>query len=87
MGRDWARTVAGLAAARLERPLCSCSQAFGDRMKSDRAHASSGTSSSSSFQISPSDLDNPFGTRLGEIMAWKHVKRRGIVMSRGGMVA
>lgn len=87
MARDWARTVAGLAVARLDRSLCDCSQEFWKRMRVDRGQNASNQAAATSYQISASDLDNPFGTRQGEIMAWKHVQRRGVRMSRGGLVA
>lgn len=65
----YAKAIAYMTAARLPRTICSCPglvQFFED-LRTDMAL----NTSSLSHLISMKDLDNPFGTRLGEIMAWR----------------
>lgn len=64
------RAIAYLATARLQRPMCSCVAVTALYEKLQRNLALSGAES---YQITEDDLDNPFGTRAGEIMAWKWV--------------
>jgi hypothetical protein len=72
LANDMARTIANLATARLERPFCSCANvtALAEHLRVDLAHAGE-----VSFQIPPEDLSNPFGTRRGEIMAWRKISK------------
>jgi len=72
----WARIIAQLATARLEWPLCDCTNVklMTDRWQEDRAMIND----QRSFSVSVTDLDNPFGTRTGEIEAWKALRRRAI---------
>ena len=74
----WAQAIAAMATARLERPICSCgnSTALAKKWQMDRA-----LSGQSSKAMSMSLLDNPFGTREGEILAWQRVHRH---KKRGG---
>jgi len=98
LSRDWlsgrscdpledtfARAIAYMATARLERPLCSCanSRAFYERMRADMALVTSG---GASFLTSERDLDNPFGTRVGEVEAYRMLmkNRPKQIISRGG---
>ena len=69
MSEIYAKAVAYMATARLTRSICSCPGVivFFDNMREDLA-LSTGTQS---YSITPQDLANPFGTRLGEIMAWR----------------
>lgn len=73
----WAMTIAMLASARLDRPFCSCGAASGwvDKMQVDLAHL--GTDTSYQFSRTTKLLDNPFGTRYGEVQAWKRVANLG----------
>jgi len=72
----WEKTVADYAAALMERPICDCATAS-DRVTKAQADLafSGGASELSSYNLSSSDLDNPFGTRRGAVMAWKQVKQ------------
>jgi hypothetical protein len=67
----WARAIAYLATARLERPICNCGNAMGlfEDLRRDLAYAKDGP-----HQVSFDVLDNPFGTRKGEVQAWRMVK-------------
>ena len=65
----WAQAIAALATARLERPFCTCgnSAALAEHWRTDMT--------ANSNLVSLSLLDNPFGTRQGEILAWQRVNR------------
>jgi hypothetical protein len=65
------RAIAWLATARLERPFCNCQvvTAMATDLRRDLA-----LSGEESFQITEDDLSNPFGTRRGEILAWRYVQ-------------
>jgi len=78
----WAKAIAQLATARLERPLCSCGNlvALTSKWQRDTLVTTDG------FQTSIQDLDNPFGTRYGEILAWREVKRERHVIRGGGAI-
>lgn len=67
----WARAIAYMATARLERPICNCGNAMGlfEDLRRDLAYAKDGP-----HQVSFDVLDNPFGTRKGEVIAWRMVK-------------
>lgn len=74
MNRNFRTIVARLAAAELAgRPL-NCEQANLElyRWQFDLARAAG--ANSEQYQISPADLDNPFGTKAGQVYAWKQVK-------------
>ena len=69
----WAMTIAMLATARLERPLCACNNvtALAEDWRTDLSK----TTQAASY-FTPSDvIGNPFGTRKGEVMAWQRVIR------------
>lgn len=71
----WEKPVAYFAAGLLDRPICACNNAqeYVEHWREDLARI--GTDRS--FQVSPADLDNPFGTTRGAIAAWKAVQREG----------
>ena len=76
LSQFWAKTIAMLATARLEWPLCTCTnvQLLADRWREDLARFND----QRSFSVTPDDLQNPFGTRAGEALAWKRItKSRG----------
>jgi len=78
----WATTIAWLATARLERPLCDCGAAtsLAEELREDMAMAGGGKSPRATYRV----LDNPFGTRKGEIRAWERVRRaRGRLVGVG----
>lgn len=69
-----AMAIAHLATARLERPFCNCGTAtsLANRLMMNMAI----TEGDVSKTISLDDLDNnPFGTRLGEIWAYRRLKK------------
>lgn len=71
----WAKTIAMLATARLEYPLCDCTNVrnVSDWWRRDVRDVTR----ERSFQATQKDLENPFGTRIGEILAWRNVCQRG----------
>lgn len=71
----WAQTIAYMTAARLERPMCGCSNviALGEHMRKDIAFSGDDTSFLVDFGI----LSNPFGTKRGELIAWQRVSNMG----------
>jgi hypothetical protein len=73
MSPDWERAVAALAAARLGRPLCACGsvKAYVEFWQRNAAFS---PGDGSSYNLDGSDLTNPLGTRIGEILAWRRVR-------------
>jgi hypothetical protein len=69
----WAQTIAWLATARLARPLCGCA-ASSDYVK-ELQQNSAFSSEAGKITMSDEDLNNPFGTRIGEIRAWKRIAK------------
>jgi len=67
-----AEAIAWLATARLERPFCACGvlTALADDLRRDLTIT--GTDKTSWF-VPEVVLDNPFGTRLGEVKAWMRI--------------
>lgn len=62
-----------LATARVERNICACDNAYNLAKEWRTDLAFSGQVGS--YQLSEDDLDNPFGSRKGEVMAWKRLSR------------
>lgn len=78
LSHDMAQAIAWLATARVNRPFCACnnSQAFPQSPTNLQRDASfTGSKELGSFAISQQDLENPFGTKVGEIRAWKKISR------------
>lgn len=73
LSQYWAETIAWLATARLRRELCDCgpAKAFSKELQTDLAFAGR----AGRHQVNFSDLDNPFGTMVGEIKAWRRVAK------------
>lgn len=71
LGQYWATTIAWLATARLAKPLCGCGnvQAVANDLRTDLAR----NSREANYTVDLNVLSNPFGTRNGEIRAWKRV--------------
>ena len=58
--------------ARLERPICGCTniQAVAEKLRFDLAVTSGDVRSFLTADV----INNPFGTHAGEVMAWKRIK-------------
>jgi len=65
----YAKAIAYMATARLSRSICSCEGVvkFFEYLQKDFAISSSNESITIGFR----DLENPFGTHRGELMAWR----------------
>lgn len=72
--------VAKMAAALLERPLCGCDNvtAYIRRWQTDLAFQESNPTQSFSRQLGQRVLDNPWGTRRGEVYAWDLCREKRI---------
>lgn len=70
----WARIIAMLAVSRLQWPLCDCSNAaeLSKYWQQDAAMATT----EKSFNLRPDELANPFGQRVGEVLAWRQIRNR-----------
>jgi hypothetical protein len=68
----WAKTIAMLATARLDRPLCECGNvnAVVEKLQVDTSR----NTVEGTFFNPPSIIDNPFGPRVGEMLAWRRMK-------------
>jgi len=69
---QWARIIAHLATSRLRRPLCDCSgvSSLVDWLQTDLALSTR----EATYTVLWDDLSNPFGTRRGEMEAYRHCR-------------
>lgn len=78
----YAEAIAYLATARLEKNFCSCKQVTA-KVEYLRTNLIETVPNGPTFIINDDDLGNPFGTRMGEVLAWRRlgrlVKRRAQV--------
>lgn len=68
----WAQVIAWITTARLERPICGCTniQAVAEKLRFDLAVTSGDVRS-----FVTSDVTScPFGTHAGEVLAWRRIK-------------
>jgi len=71
--RQYAEAIAWMATARLERNFCNCGALTA--LATDLRKDLSFLGRDSSYIVPDRDLDNPFGTRKGEVMAWRRLSR------------
>ena len=71
MNHNLARAISYLATARLERPVCGCTnaQSLSQNLQQDLSRSDDAGSNFLANEI----LSNPFGTRQGEIRAWQMI--------------
>lgn len=74
MQRAFQPIVARLAAAELTRPIAATDAANRELYRWQFDLARGGGKAEEQFQISPSDLSNPLGTRAGQVWAWKQIQ-------------
>lgn len=74
LSKELAQAIAWLSTARLERPICACnnSHVLAMDLKRDLAFT---PADGGNYILSDDDLSNPFGTRKGEVMAWRKVSK------------
>jgi hypothetical protein len=72
LSAQWARIIAFLATARLRRPLCDCSgvSSLVEWLQTDTAMSTR----EQTYTVLWDDLSNPFGTRRGEMEAYRHCR-------------
>lgn len=75
LSQTWAEMIAILATARLGKPLCSCDNVM---RKQDlwQGEVSLNIPNTQSFTYTE-DIDNPFGSKYGEILVWRRLKGMG----------
>lgn len=71
---EMARIIAHLTVARLERPLCGCSN-LQNLSEYLRKNMTSNEGVGGMFFTSVDVVNNPFGTRVGEVEAWRYVTK------------
>jgi len=70
----WAQAIAWLATARLSRPFCSCGTV--EKLVNDLRWDTARTGADEpAYTLDPRDGANPFGTLVGEVKAWRRVRR------------
>lgn len=74
MSQDWERTVAYMAAAMLDRPPCDCGADVWNHYRQDLTLTSGDEDGRPFFRPAQGIEDNPFGTRRGEVDAWRKVR-------------
>lgn len=69
---DWARIIAWMATARLPRPICTCGSPGGlvEWLQTDLSQVTR----ENSYTVLWDELSNPFGTRRGEMEAWRYCR-------------
>jgi hypothetical protein len=80
MAKKWQQVVSMLATAELKRRICACRET-NERVHDLQLDMALQATETERYQRSTQDMDNPFGTRLGHISAWKmasdNILRRG----------
>lgn len=74
MDPNWERAVAYMAAALLDRPPCDCAKGDWIKWRQDLTIVAGDEDGLPRFRDPQGNLDNPFGTRRGEVYAWRKVK-------------
>lgn len=74
MAPEWERVVAHMAASMLDRPPCDCSEDTFLHWRQDLTLVSGSEDGKPFFRTAQGVEDNPFGTRRGEVEAWRKVR-------------
>lgn len=88
LASEWERIVAYMAAARLPRPPCDCSADTWRYWREDLNLASGDENGPATYNPLLSrvglanPLDNPFGSKRGELMAWRKVGTLGSMIGK-----
>ena len=74
MPEYWAQAITWLAATRVERPFCMCTnvQAMQQRLRVDLRQSDP---DGPTYFLTPEEARNPLGTRRGELMAWRRLRK------------
>lgn len=79
MRSDLQRVVARLACAESAGRITACDTANREFYRWQFDHARAAGANDEQYSISPGDLDNPFGTRAGQVYAWKYIQEQRIL--------
>lgn len=82
MDQRMAQAVAYLACSKLDRPFCEAVPHFIDTLRDDLALTQS-RMQGRFYQVSSSDLNCPFGTTRGAILAWRMIKAGNLSVAAG----
>lgn len=74
MDPTWQKITAYLAAAELQRPICACEWANRKIYFQQFDLARAAGANDEQYSISPEALNNPLGTRRGQIEAWRAIQ-------------
>lgn len=81
MAERWQQVVTMLGAAELKRRIAACRET-NERLHDLQLDLTLESTETERYRVAQRDLENPFGTRLGHVQAWKrskdHILRRGI---------
>lgn len=80
MDAAWQQIVTYLAAAELKTRICACRD-VNERLHSLQQDMTLESTQTERYAVAPEDLDNPFGTRRGHVLAWRAAKLK--FQSRG----
>lgn len=83
MAKRYAQIIAMLAAAELPAPACGDGSQFQRLFHYQYDLSRAGGNIVEQYSISQEDLNNPFGTRRGQVLAWKQVRRDIETVGRG----
>lgn len=86
LDKQMALTISRLALSLMERPPCGCAAGMWERWQRDLAFQG-GAEEYSIYNLSPSDLNNPLGTRAGAVYAWKQISSGGVLGTANARVA
>lgn len=80
MAPYWKYAVAFLAASKLDRPSCGCSNVteFIDTWRFDMMTSTYGDGKGVSINVTPEQLSNRLGSTRGALYAWKQINRPGV---------
>lgn len=77
LDEGWARVITYMSAALLDRPPCDCGADVWRRYRQDLSMDSGDEDGIPIFRTPSGILDNPFGTRRGEVDAWRRISSFG----------
>jgi hypothetical protein len=82
MAKKWQEIDAMLATAELKRRICACRET-NERLHDLQVDLTLESTQTERFAVAQRDLESPFGTRLGHVLAWKqasnYILRRGML--------
>lgn len=85
MPEYWAQAITWLAATRVERPFCMCTnvQAMQQRLRVDLRQSDP---DGPTYFLTEEEARNPLGTRRGELMAWRRLRKLSKVRASAAVI-